>query len=356
MMNDWLTALCSNATPAVLVTVAAAQGSVPREAGVKMLVTDEAQFDTIGGGHLEWCACTFAREMLASAAKGLRVLNHVERFPLGPTLGQCCGGVVWLAFELIDTESTLFSTLQKRSASRLESWRLIALDSNEPASLFDNEGKWISGSVRTLPAGSDIAEDKSCRILDAIDGKRWLLDPCLPPGAQLFLFGAGHVGAAIVSLLGTLPCQVTWIDEREDQFPEDLPANVMTEATDTPEAVIDAAPEGASFLVMTHSHALDQQLAEAILRKPDIGWFGLIGSKTKRIQFERRLRARGIAEQRLTDMVCPIGIPGIEGKEPATIAVAVVAQLLQVWEKRNRAVVHDRAEPVTKAIRRSAPD
>jgi xanthine dehydrogenase accessory factor len=174
-------------------------------------------------------------------------------------------------------------------------------------------------------------------MIDAADGRRWMLDPCLPPRAQLFLFGAGHVGAAIVALLGTLPCQVSWIDEREDQFPQALPSNVMTEATDTPEAVIDAAPAGSSFLVMTHSHALDQQLAEAILRKQDIGWFGLIGSKTKRVQFERRLRARGIAEQRLTDMVCPIGIPGIKGKEPATIAIAVVAQLLQLWEQRNRA-------------------
>ena len=336
-MNDWLTALCSHAAPAVLVTVAATQGSAPRGAGAKMLVTDETQFDTIGGGHLEWRACIFAREMLASAAKGRRVLNHVERFPLGPTLGQCCGGVVWLAFELIDTEATLFSALQKRLASRLESWRLIALDSDEPASLFDHEGEWIFGSVCALPAGSDIAEDKSCRILDAMGGKRWLLDPCLPPRAQLFLFGAGHVGAAIIALLGTLPCQVTGVDQREDNFPKDLPANVMTEATDTPEAVIDAAPAGSSFLVMTHSHTLDQHLADAILRTPDIGWFGLIGSKTKRIQFERRLRARGIAEQRLADMVCPIGISGIEGKEPATIAVAVVAQLLQVWEKRNRA-------------------
>jgi xanthine dehydrogenase accessory factor len=131
----------------------------------------------------------------------------------------------------------------------------------------------VSGAVGALPAGVDIAKVKNCRMFD-VDGQRWLLDPCLPPRAHLFLFGAGHVGAAIVSLLGTLPCQVTWIDEREDQFPEALPANVMTEATDTPEAVIDAAPAGSNFLVMTHNHALDQQLAEAILRKQNIGWFG----------------------------------------------------------------------------------
>lgn len=346
-MNDWLTALCANATPAVLVTVAAAQGSVPREAGAKMLVTGDAEFDTIGGGHLEWCASSFAREMLASAAQGNRVLNRVARFPLGPTLGQCCGGVVWLAFELVDTGRSSFADLQKRRAERLESWRLIPLDSDQPASVFDQHGAWVSGPLRALPAGIEIAGDKSCRMIDAADGQRWMLDPCLLPRAQLFLFGAGHVGAAIVALLGTLPCQVTWIDEREDRFPQDLPANVTTEATDTPEAVIKAAPAGASFLVMTHSHALDQQLAETVLCKPDIGWFGLIGSKTKRVQFERRLLARGIPAQRLNDMVCPIGIPGIEGKEPAMIAVAVVAQLLQVWEKEGRTAAGYPAEPVS---------
>jgi xanthine dehydrogenase accessory factor len=111
--------------------------------------------------------------------------------------------------------------------------------------------------------------------------------------------------------------------------------------TDTPEAVVDEAPAGASFLVMTHSHALDQTLSEAILRRDDVGggvgWFGLIGSKTKRMQFEHRLRDRGITPQQLTTMVCPVGVPGITGKAPAVIAASVCAQLLQVWEKEESA-------------------
>lgn len=333
-MPDWLTALSSQTAPAVLVTVAAAQGSVPREAGAKMLVTHDAEFDTIGGGHLELCACRFAREMLQRHDSH----THVERFPLGPTLGQCCGGVVWLAFELIEADEPSISLLQKRRTERCENWRLVALSTTQPASLFDGHGQWLSGPVRSLPADADIVDDKTCRLLHAADGRQWMLDPCLPHRTRLYLFGAGHVGAAIVQLLGTLPCHVTWVDEREDQFPEKVPDNITIEATDTPEALIAAAPPGASFLVMTHSHALDQQLAEAILRKQDAGWFGLIGSRTKRIQFERRLLARGIAEQWLAKMVCPIGVPGIEGKEPATIAVAVVAQLLQVWEKEKQLV------------------
>jgi xanthine dehydrogenase accessory factor len=132
--------------------------------------------------------------------------------------------------------------------------------------------------------------------------------------------------------MAALPCQIVWIDERSDMFPASLPANVSIEVTDTPEAVIAAAPDDASYLVMTHSHALDQALAEAVLRRDRVGWFGLIGSATKRVQFERRLQQRGIPATRLTDMVCPIGIPGIAGKEPAVIAIAVAAQLLQVWQ------------------------
>jgi xanthine dehydrogenase accessory factor len=107
---------------------------------------------------------------------------------------------------------------------------------------------------------------------------------------------------------------------------------VRIEATDIPEAVVAEAPPNASFLVMTHSHALDQRLAETILRRERFGWFGLIGSKTKRAQFERRLLERGIPAARLQDMCCPIGIEGISGKEPAVIAVAVAAQLLRIWQ------------------------
>jgi xanthine dehydrogenase accessory factor len=164
------------------------------------------------------------------------------------------------------------------------------------------------------------------------DGRRWLVDLLPKPRAELLLFGAGHVGAAIVRLLAGLPCHVTWVDERDDMFPPDIPANVTVEATDSPEALVAAAPAGASYLVMTHSHALDQRLAEAIMARGRVGWFGLIGSHTKRKQFEHRLRARGIDAARIDAMVCPVGLPGITGKEPAVIAVAVCAQLLGVWE------------------------
>lgn len=315
-MSNWLAAVVQCDQPSILVTVARVEGSAPREPGAKLLVTADGQYDTIGGGHLEWCAIDTARQMLALDQDQLPSQRHYQRFALGPTLGQCCGGVVYLAFERITAASRdVYADLSQRWQRGQSSWRMLSLDAAMPPSL----------SVE--PAG----HAQACHVLDEA-GKRWLIDPCLPYSARLLLFGAGHVGAALVRLLATLPCHVTWIDVRDHMFPDDVPANVTCEATDTPQALIDAAPAGASFLVMTHSHSLDQDLAECILRRRDVGWFGLIGSRTKRIQFERRLRARGISEERLAAMVCPIGIAGIEGKEPPVIAVAVAAQLLQRWE------------------------
>ncbi|CAD6541635.1 xanthine dehydrogenase accessory protein XdhC [Paraburkholderia sabiae] len=152
----------------------------------------------------------------------------------------------------------------------------------------------------------------------------------LPPPMHVVLFGAGHVGHALVSLLGRLPCVVQWVDERDELFPDEVPANVQVEATDTPDAIVDEAPAGTYFLVMTHNHALDFALAERIMRRRDFTYFGMIGSKTKRVKFERRLIDRGVDPQRLFEMTCPIGVPGIVDKAPPSIAVAVCAELLQV--------------------------
>ena len=310
-MTDWL---ASVREPAVLVTVARAEGSVPREAGAHMLVTGSALFDTIGGGHLELKATAVARAMLVDGRT-----RHLERFALGPSLGQCCGGVAHLLFERADA-SHLALLATRRDA---DTYRVVSID-RDAAALCDATGRVLAGDcVPPLAfhtgAGTHVH-----------DG--WLVDAILAPRAHLVLFGAGHVGAAIVRLLGDLPCRVTWVDERDDMFPNTVPANVQVEATDTPEALVASAPPGASFLVMTHSHALDGRLCEAILARPDVGWFGLIGSVTKRRQFEHRLRARGFDGARIDAMVCPIGVPGIQGKQPAVLAIAVVAQLLHVWE------------------------
>ncbi len=313
---NWLSA--ERAIPAVLVTVAIVEGSGPRECGAKMLVQAGCVLDTIGGGHLEMKAIETARAMLQDGRA-----RHFERYALGPSLGQCCGGVVHLAFELLDAAQAALVAARPQE----DTWRACAIDGAPDWALCDADGRHLAGSP--VPR---FARDRGAYVLQEPDGRRWMIDPVLAPRAHLVLFGAGHVGAAIVRALAHLPCNVTWVDERDDMFPERVPRNVTVEATDMPEALVDAAPAGASYLVMTHSHALDQRLTEAIMARADVGWFGLIGSKTKRRQFEHRLRARAVSEARIDAMVCPIGIAGITNKAPAVIAASVCAQLLSVWE------------------------
>jgi len=154
----------------------------------------------------------------------------------------------------------------------------------------------------------------------------------------LLLCGAGHVGRALVDVLQRLPFDIGWIDERADQFPSVVPAHIRTIVTDTPEAEIAAAPAQAFFLVMTHSHALDEALCHEILKR-DFAYCGLIGSATKRARFLHRLIARGIAPAAVARMRCPIGIPNIAGKEPEIIAIAVAAELLQERSRLQAAAV-----------------
>lgn len=320
-MNEWLQAV---AGPAVLVTVARVEGSAPRASGTKMLVTAHSQFDTIGGGHLELRAVDIARTLLEDASATVRY----ERFGLGPSLGQCCGGVVWLLFEPVTP--ALAQVLDAlRASPRTDFRRLAAIEGDQRSALFDMAGNFVAGDG-TIPASP-------VRTPNAAVHDGWLTDPHAAPASHVILFGAGHVGAALVRALAELPCTVTWVDERDDQFPPHVPANTTVEATDTPEAVVAAAPPGASYVVMTHSHALDERLCAAILARADAGWFGLIGSQTKRAQFERRLLARGIDASRIGAMVCPIGLPGIADKAPAVIAASVAAQLLITWEARAQA-------------------
>jgi xanthine dehydrogenase accessory factor len=163
--------------------------------------------------------------------------------------------------------------------------------------------------------------------------------PAPPPRFTLQLYGAGHVGRAIAGLLAGIDCRVQWIDERESEFPRDvdLPPHIERVCVEPVQAEVPLAPAGAFYLVLTHSHDLDLAITEAILKRGDFGFLGLIGSRTKRARFVRRFEQRGIPPDSLARLTCPIGLPGIEGKEPAVIAIAVVAQLLQTAGPASRA-------------------
>jgi xanthine dehydrogenase accessory factor len=174
--------------------------------------------------------------------------------------------------------------------------------------------------------------------LDADALARW---PEAAPLFHLQLHGAGHVGRAIATLLATLDCDVDWYDERDDGFPATTalgspwPPHIRTTSADTVEREVANAPAAAFYLVLTHEHALDLRIVEAVLRRGDFAYCGLIGSKTKRASFARRLAARGVADDAIARLTCPIGIEGVEGKSPSVIAAAVVAQLLVRAERES---------------------
>lgn len=250
--------------PAMLVTVASTQGSAPRKAGAWMAVFAASVLGTVGGGHLEFEAIAEARRRLF-AGEG----EAVRRFGLGPGLGQCCGGVMQLRFELVS-----------------------------------------AGDIGAL---------------------KHRLAPQLAP---LALFGGGHVGKALVNAFAPLPYAVRWIDSRDEIFPAQLPANVMTEHSDPVHgAVRDLAP-GSRVVIMSFSHAEDLDVVAACLRRlrehDDLPYIGLIGSETKWATFRRRLEERGFIAAELARITCPIGLPGIHGKQPEVIAASVAAQILQV--------------------------
>ncbi|HZH08663.1 MAG TPA: xanthine dehydrogenase accessory protein XdhC, partial [Lautropia sp.] len=294
-MTDWIETLleCRRLMEdAVLVSVAAARGSVPREPGTRMVVTPSRQHGTIGGGHLELKAIGLARELLAGGNVGA-----LQRFPLGAALGQCCGGVVDLMMEKVPPSGAAVQWLDEIAGCRLRGEPCVLVSAaghpDAPGTLVVTQDGCVGslGNARDAAAravaGELLASGDVARLV-SFDGVApfFLFDPVRQPSLDIVLFGAGHVGQALAKIFSDLPCRVAWVDERADLFPARVAANIRIEVSEAPLAEVDAARAGACFLVMTHSHALDEALAEAILRRADFRYFGLIGSLSKRRRFE----------------------------------------------------------------------
>lgn len=171
-----------------------------------------------------------------------------------------------------------------------------------------------------------------------------LIEHLPPPNESgqmdVVLFGAGHVGKEVARILERLPCRLTWVDPRPEQFPEKTAARVEIE--EEPAWMVDEAPSGAYYLVMTHSHALDLEIVERVMRRKDFRFLGLIGSGTKAAKFRARLRQRGFSEEEVATLACPIGLFK-SGKHPAEVAVSVVAQLLALAAQPDAAPERNRA-------------
>jgi len=296
---------------AALISIVKVEGSAPREVGARMVIQKDAGFfGTIGGGRLEYETLAVAEHALSmdTPRASLRV------WPLGPNLGQCCGGSVTTLIETFDTAD--LSEIRKLAAAE-DAGPFFVL------SRMTEDGR-IARKILDRPPGGAGAEAFSAeRFMEQFGEVREVV----------LLFGSGHVGRAVVLALSQLPFSVRWIDSRSDQFPDYVPANVATVRTDEPEREIDSAPPGAFVLIMTHSHPLDYSIAASALRRADLGFVGLIGSVTKRARFASQARQLGLSQAQIARLACPIGLPEIKGKEPSTIAASVAAQLLIARER-----------------------
>jgi xanthine dehydrogenase accessory factor len=283
-----------------------------------MLVSRDDIQGTIGGGNLEWQAIQAARTLLAEeAAPSVRV----RRLVLASELGQCCGGVVQLWLERFTRGDLPLLRSASKAISRA-GLAVIATDVAGPVVTRRLSGPG-AGDLNT-PAHPRLQFSSSDR-----GGSATLLELVRVAAPTLWLYGAGHVGQALIRVLAELPFEITWIDARAALLPDSLPDNVHPLLAHAPIDTVPMAPQAARFLVMTHEHALDYELCRAILARGDFASLGLIGSKSKGARFRSRLARDGVAPETIARLVCPIGVDGVNSKWPAAIAIGVAAQLLQ---------------------------
>lgn len=278
-----------------------------------MLVWDLGQSGTIGGGALEWQAAARAREMLAKG--GMRL----DREALGPKLGQCCGGAVSLLTEIYDAEA------------------VEALNDTVIARPVDGSAMPLAVK-RLMAAARGQGQRPRPQLLQG-----WMVEPVARPEREIWIWGAGHVGRALVGALAPLPdLRITWIDTARDRFPDTIPEGVEPLWARHPEGLAAHAPEGAEHLIVTYSHALDLELCHRLLQR-GFGWLGLIGSKTKWARFRSRLAALGHPVSAVERITCPIGDRSL-GKHPQAIALGVAVQLLKTKRQTQTEIAGDNGE------------
>jgi len=318
-MTRWLQSLVDfleQGEACMLVSVVAKTGSSPRGTDARMVVTGRGVKGTIGGGELEHRALAEARRLLRAGAAGKR-----QTALLGPDLGQCCGGAVELMFERFGREdiADLRDAVAQLGAGRTLRRSVRLSDDGSVERSFET----VVSQLRRDPVSREVGGGAGDVFEELIEDNR----------QPLWVFGAGHVGRSVVGAMAGLPFAVTWIDSREEMFTIAVPAGVEVMVPEEPARAVTEAPAGAWYLVMTHSHGLDEAICEQVLRRADAVYLGLIGSNTKRARFEHRLGSRGIDRAAIAAMHCPIGLNGIAGKAPAVIAASVAADLLMRLER-----------------------
>ena len=281
--------------PAIRVVLSRAEGSTPREMGADMMIYGDHFSGTIGGGTLEHEVIIEARALMKADRRDFRTKRQ---YPLGPTLGQCCGGFVEVLFEHILAED-------------LPLWREI-----------------IKGDHVFYP------DDAAVPPRADADGARGITLAIRRRRTPLYLYGAGHVGRAVIELTSGLALDPFWIDTDDSRFPDDISQHVEKVIAKDPAQIAPYAPSDAIHLVMSYSHQLDLEICLAVLEQNRFARLGLIGSKTKKARFLKALDDAGVDDERKDQLICPIGLPEIGGKDPFRVALSITAQLAE-WTRED---------------------
>jgi xanthine dehydrogenase accessory factor len=303
--NSWLAkalASLNDGQDIVLVTVTATKGSSPRNHGSQMLVTKAGIWQTIGGGALEFDVMARARKLLASDDDDWQ-RQHITVI-LGPDMGQCCGGQMSLLLEKF--------TVKQAGA-------LAALV---------QQGHHNHMLAHPLESGVPLRLQSAQSPFDGVV----FMAPVMTWQMPLFIYGAGHVSRALIPRLDGLGFDIFLVDIEAARFADNLDDNVQKLLAKAPEKIAFRAPHGAAHLVMTHSHSLDEAICLQLLMRGDFAYLGLIGSKSKRARFAKRLAAAGVPSAMLDQLICPIGISEISGKSPAYVALSIAADLA-IWQR-----------------------
>lgn len=316
----------------VRVTVTHCLGSSPREAGAHMIVAADDFEGSIGGGKLEFLALQQARAMLKKDT-GQQTCwpRQTENFVLGTELRQCCGGVVWLLFEYFDDNHQQALT---RQAKALLPGDFLIHDINGEGPLLVSSGDMatierfsiLAQALDEVPAGPLMLKDQQGRA-------QWFIEPAQPVSPPLVIYGAGHVGRALVRVLEGTPFDISWVDINKQRFPAHIREGVKRVIAADPADHARTVEAGAFHVVMTHSHQIDLQICRNVLQTDQSGFLGLIGSETKKTKFLNRLRKDGLSDRALNVFHCPVGLGDWSGKQPSIIAISIAAQLIDEYDK-----------------------
>lgn len=329
VMPDWFD-LLQNAIKsdhkAVLVTVVNVAGSAPREAGASLVVTNTKTTGTIGGGNLELRCIAQARELLAA-----KPVRNCKQIALGPSLGQCCGGRVEILFDVVTPDTDWFIELTASHNTNDNLWLCRSVNSADAVVATESKLK------QRLPADTvDSKDGLHASFLVTHGDYRWCYQSLRVNRPQVMVYGAGHVGQAVVTQLSLLDCLVTLLDSREEWLYLQPDLKISRVLTDTPDEDAVNTPDEVAHVIMTHSHSVDFDICHALLKKGKFSWLGLIGSETKRQTFINRLQPRGVSELEISRLRCPIGCLQVESSRPELISLNLAAELALHWQQTGK--------------------